>query len=137
MKIPKYVEKIHDYFDECYLNQKRCIHCYDCISFALIFAQKEKSYLPPQGVIFSTADGNENTFIKFLCSTITKEYLRCNRGITYKIAYKYSKWLLRLSKEDKEQFRKNCLCHTELQEDLCIYENSLKIYKRKVKEKIW
>jgi len=109
MVIPEYVSQIHKYFGECFTKEDRCINCFDCIAFAILFCQKEE-------LCFPIKKYEAEIFIKFIKSSITKIYLRCGRGISKDEADRYAKWILRLSNEEREWLRRTTLlAHAELQ----------------------
>ena len=113
MSIPKYISRVHNHFFECFTEHNRCIHCFDCIAFAIIFSQKEQLSNPKY--IDSYA---EIMFYKFLKSTIKKVCLRCGRGISFDQVKRYAEWILSLSSEDRDKLRKMIYAHAEFQHPL-------------------
>jgi len=110
IKKPKYIQKIEKHLFDCY-NKHHCIHCFDCIAFALLYAEDNlihvKKYpnpLPDKLIYFS----------KYLYSAINRDYLPCKYALTGKQVKIYKDWLSRLSIEEKRKYRSMLLCHSEL-----------------------
>jgi len=118
-KIPKHVIDIIQHYRECWEKANRCIHCGDCIAFALAFSENSELWLPPRGVPYSYGDTGEHSFVKFLSSTISSAYLPCNygRALSKKRIDRFAKALLRLPLEARKSIRSvTFLAHAEFHE---------------------
>ncbi len=110
LRLPKFVIRILKKLENCFKNRNRCIHCHDCIAFALIYA--EENQIDNSVTHNDPRVWKENLFTKFLRTTINKRYLTC-AVITDSEMDRFSKYLSALSVEDKGKFRRYTKAHTE------------------------
>jgi len=128
-KIPKIVKRVIDHYNDCFV-KRDCIHCPDCIAFAMIFSEILEMRLPPQGVPYVIpGDSHYWNFIKFLLSTITKEYLPCDRALDYETIKKFALALLRVPIDLRGSLRKRLICHAEFK--MSEYKNVVIFYRMK------
>jgi len=113
-KMLKYIS----HFDECFVKENRCIHCLDCVAFALLYAE-ENNLTEPSSPVEYIIEGTSKfwNFKKFLLSTIAEEYLPCKMALTYEEVWELADLLLRLTNKQKRVLRRNLLCHTEFKAD--------------------
>ncbi len=107
-KIPKYIQKILVHYRQCWpKTDMRCLHCGNCIAFVLAISEELKLWLPRGGVPSYLGATGETSFIKFLGSTISSEYLPCryNRALSLKRIDSFSMGLLRLPIETRRWIR--------------------------------
>jgi|GEM_PF-3760369 len=125
MKTKINIKKILEYlrhFDQCFTKKKRCIHCLDCIAFALLYAE-DNNLTEPSAPVEHLITGNNKfwLFKKFLLSTIVNEpnyqYLPCERALSYNQVSELADLLLKLTKEQKKALRQKLLCHAEFKAD--------------------
>ena len=103
-----------NHYNECYAQRDRCLHCNDCIAFALIYSEALKLRLPPRGVPYAVEHGHAWNFVKFLGSTISREYLPCERALPYAKVRDFAWALLRLPLDARAWLRGCLICHCEL-----------------------
>jgi hypothetical protein len=113
LKVPKKVWAVLDHYNECFVQRNRCLHCNDCIAFALIYSEALNVKLPPRGVPYMVAPGHAWNFVKFLGSTISREYLPCDRALPYEQVRSFAWSLLRLPMEARQHIRAVIFTHTE------------------------
>jgi len=116
LRIPQIVSDVIKHYNECYAEGKieRCMHCLDCIAFACIYSEILNLQLPRGGVPYAIkGDSHEWNFIKFLKSTITKEYLPCERALSEKEIQEFALALLRIPPEHRRFIRASLICHSE------------------------
>jgi len=123
---PKIVLDVIKHFGECYVAHDRCLHCNDCIAFALIYSETMQVRMPPPGVPYSVGLGHEWNFVKFLGSTIAKEYLPCPHALSYEKVKRFAWSLLRLSRGERARLRECLLCHSEFKEPA--YSDSVEVF---------
>ena len=113
MKIPEKIRVVLNYYGECFAKRDRCLHCNDCIAFALIYSETLALRLPPKGVPYVVKPGHAWNFVKFLCSTISREYLPCDRALPYEQIKSFAWSLLRLPLKVRAEIRSHMICHSE------------------------
>jgi len=126
VKIPKKVLDVIAHYNQCFAERGRCLHCNDCIAFALINSESLKLRLPPRGVPYSVGLGHAWNFVKFLASTISKEYLPCERALPYKRIKSFAWALLRLSITERRHVRSCLITHAEFLEPT--YTDGVRVY---------
>ena len=115
LKIPQIVSDVIKHYNECYA--KHCIHCLDCIAFACIYSEILNLQLPRGGTPYVVkGDSHEWNFVKFLKSTITKEYLPCERALSEKKIQEFAWALLRIPPEHRKIIRRSLICHSEFKQ---------------------
>lgn len=117
-KIVKYI----NHFNKCFAKENRCLHCLDCIAFALLYAEDNNLTEPSAPVEYMIEGDNKFwNFKKFLLSTIVNDpyhqYLPCKNALTYDEVWELADLLLKLAKKQKKTLRRNLLCHTEFKAD--------------------
>lgn len=100
-----------------------CIHCLDCIAFALLYAERNNLNEPPPSENYVIEWGGKfGLFKKFLLSTIANDpyhkYLPCKNALSYNEVHELADSLLKLTKKQKQEVRKTLLCHIEFKVDL-------------------
>jgi len=116
-RIPKAITSILKYYNECFVKRGRCMHCGDCIAFALIYSEALQLRLPPRGVPYMLQPGHAWNFVKFLTSSISRPYLRCDRALPANKIKKFALSLLRLPFKTRSQIRGFLFCHAEFEFD--------------------
>jgi hypothetical protein len=114
--IPQKIIRVLKHYSECYVKRARCLHCNDCIAYALISSEALNVELPSRGVPYSVSQGHAWNFVKFLGSTIAKEYLPCDRALAYETVKDFAFALLRLPVEARRHLRCSLLAHAEFTE---------------------
>ena len=123
-KIPKFLTEIITHYRNCWVKANRCIHCGDCIAFALAFSEHLELWYPPGGVSYLSGMSGEHSFIKFLEVTISSDYLPCkyNRALSQGKITRFAAALLRQPVKIRKGIRSlPFLAHSEfMQEDITI-----------------
>ncbi len=119
MRIPKHVLEVLNHYNECYSKANRCLHCGDCIAFALLISEHLNLWLPPPGVPYIVGDTGQWLFVKFLASTISAEYLPCryDRALPRDKVKKFARALLRLPLQVRQHIRSSLIAHDEFHGD--------------------
>jgi len=129
-KIPKMVHKVIKHYNRCYMEENRCIHCPDCIAFAIIFSEILELRMPPKGIPYAVPGTSYYwIFTKFLGSSISKEYIPCERALEYEEVKKFAWALLRLPVDLRGDLRKSLICHSEFK-STC-YTDHIKVFRMK------
>ena len=116
-EIPKHVSKVLEHYNGCFAKRDRCIHCGDCIAFALIYSEALQLRLPPRGVPYMLQPGHAWNFVKFLTTSISRPYLRCDRALPANKIRKFALSLLRLPFKARSQIRRQLFCHSEFKSE--------------------
>ena len=114
--IPKKVLSVIKHYNECFAEKNRCLHCGDCVAFALIYSEILNLRLPPRGQPYAVGPGYAWNFVKFLGSTISREYLPCDRALPYERVKSFAWALLRLSIPTRRRIRNHLLAHCEFKD---------------------
>jgi len=115
VQVSKKILRVIEHYNECFAERERCLHCNDCIAYALIVSEALELKLP-RGQPYSIGQGHAWNFIKFLGSTISREYLPCDRALSYEQIKDFAKSLLHLPLETRRQLRGCLICHVEFTE---------------------
>ncbi len=125
MKTKSNIKKAFKYirhFDQCFAKENRCLHCLDCIAFALLYAE-DNNLTEPSAPVEYIIEGDNKFWIfkKFLLSTIVNDpnyqYLPCKRALSYDKVSELADLLLKLTKKQKKALRQTLLCHAEFKAD--------------------
>jgi hypothetical protein len=109
--LPKKVVKVVEHYNNCFA--KDCMHCIDCIAFALIYSEALNLKIPCNFTPYVIGPGHAWNFVKFLGSSISREYLPCDRALPYKQVKDFAFSLLRLPIETRKLARFSLIAHTE------------------------
>jgi hypothetical protein len=93
--------------------ERDCIHCCDCIAYALIASEELKLELPRGAPYMVVEPSHHWAFVKFLGSTISRDYLPCGRALCYEDVKDFAWSLPRLPVEVRRQLRSTLAAHTE------------------------
>lgn len=138
-KTPKYIQKILENFHECFKVNNRvkgnCIKCFDIISFSILYMEENNLVIPKNTTYYISGIDTKTTAVSKLFRYCISNRT-CKYGINEILAWKFFKWILHLTLEEKEQFRKRLLAHIEIKDidrnserGISIYDKKLKIYK--------
>jgi len=109
VKVPKYVREVLDRLTRCF-EERDCLHCSDCVAFALMYLDATGVRLR-RGDIFHSREGV--VFVKFLVSTMSREYMPCERCPDENAVEKFAEGLLRLDDEAREEVMEMFPHHSE------------------------
>jgi len=132
LRIPKHVLKVIDHYNECFLKADRCLHCNDCIAFALLLSEHLNLWLPPPGVPYIVGGTGQWIFVKFLVSSISADYLPCKygRALSRQDVKRFAWALLRLPLQARQRIRSALMAHDEFHGDAeMILRDSVKVFR--------
>ena len=114
MNPPKHVQAIMQHYEKCY-RVESCLRCPDLISFGLLYLEDNNIQIHLRKPLQVILEPSKMTVFRKFLQVAIGEYMRkfCPRTISGAAVAKFSKWLLKLSKEEKGEFRVSLMIHEE------------------------
>jgi len=118
---PKYIEKVVEHLRKCFTD-RRCALCSDCLALALMLAENLPRVV---GRSYLITEGRAAIIIKFITTTLSREYNPCQHSLDSNTVKKLARWVVaQAGKTQRFMLRGALPCHEEFKQEAEILEKS-------------